>query len=326
MRFFVTQILILALCVVALPAQAQLGSTAPLYLVLSPEFPRPFSTVTVSVRSDTIDLYSSIVTVRVNGEVVEEGSGVVNAVFTVAGPGQTSTVVATAVNQGRTYTTQMTIRPADVALIVEPLTTAHPLYKGGNLVASEGRLRIIAMPELQTAAGTPLAPQNLVYTWRLGNQVLQSASGIGKNVLTATAPVRYRDAVVSVTVATQDQSVVAQSSALISPVDPVVRIYRSDPLLGIDFANAVSDSVVLRGSEDSFRVVPFFFSGLPSISWSVNDVVNETANTITLRSTGSGGGSALLGVRAQLSSNFQIAEDSVTVRFGETGGFNFFGL
>lgn len=310
----------------ALPVQAQVGSSAPLYITLTPDYPRAFGQATVVVRSDTIDLYGSTITISVNGTVVERGSGVTSAVFTLGGPGTRTTVTATAVNQGRTYSVQKTISPADVALIMEPVSTNHPFYEGGALVPSEGRVRLIAIPDLRTSAGAVIPAQNLVYTWRAGNKVLQSESGIGKNVLVAASPVRYRDALITVTVTTQDQSIVAQGSTLVSPVDPIVRIYRNDPLLGPDYANALRGTVALKGAEDAFRMVPFFFSSMPTIAWSVNGTVNETSNVITLRSTGGGAGTASINASARNSSTFQSAEAPLSVRFGEERGIGIFGL
>ena len=325
MKTLLVAVLALMLGVAPL-AHAQIGSTAPIYLSLVPEYPRPGSSATVTVRSDTLDLYSSSVTVTVNGAVVEQGSGVVNATFTVGAAGQATNVVATVVSEGRTYTSRLTINPSSVALILEPLTTSHPFYEGGSLVASEGALRVVALPDLRTSAGIPLSPESLVYTWRIGNRVLQAESGIGKNILRANAPIRYRDAVITVTVTPPNQSTVAQSSILITPVDPIVRVYRNDPLLGVDFANALTGTVSLRGTEDGYRAVPYFFAGLPSIAWSVNGTVNETSNSITLRATGEGEGTAQLAVEAQNSTTFQRAENNFLVKFGEASGFNFLGL
>ncbi len=326
MARFAALSLIALMIAAAVPAQAQLGSTTPLYITLTPDYPRAYSQATVVVRSDTIDLYGSTITISVNGTVVERGSGVTSASFTLGGPGTRTTVVATAVNQGKTYSVQKTISPADVALIMEPVSTNHPFYKGGALVASEGRVRLIAIPDIRTSTGVAISPQNLVYTWRAGNKVLQTDSGIGKNVLVAASPIRYRDAIITVTATTQDQSVVAQASTLVSPVDPVVRIYRNDPLLGPDFGNALSGTVSLKGAEDAFRMVPYFFSSLPSITWSVNGTVNETSNVITLRATGGGAGTASVNAAARNSSTFQSAEAPLSVRFGEEGGIGIFGL
>ncbi|MBU1754761.1 hypothetical protein KKH81_00550, partial [Patescibacteria group bacterium] len=312
--------------VVSVPVQAQIVNTDALYLTVTPDYPRPFSTATVTVRSDTIDLYSSTVTITVNGVVVQTGTGVTTGTFVLGGPGTKSSIIAKITTNGFSFSKELVLVPSDVALIMEPVSTAHPFYEGGPLVASEGRLRLVAVPDLRNAAGVALDPKTLVYTWRLGNKVLQTDSGIGRNILTATAPVRYRDAPITVTVTNQDQTLVAEASTLVSPVDPVVRIYRNDPLLGPDYANALLGSANLQGTEDAFRMVPYFFSSLPAITWAVNGTVNETSNVITLRSTGGGAGTAQVTASAQNSATFQSANASLSVRFGETRGLGIFGL
>ena len=301
-------------------------STEPLGLTLYPDYPRPYQTVTVVPESSSIDLSASRVTATVNGTTVSEGSGAEPIYVTVGGPGTVTTVVVRASTGGQTYTKTLAIRPADVALIVEAQSSAHPFYEGGRLVASEGGLRIVAIPDLRTSSGAVLSANDLVYTWRNGEQILQRESGIGKYVLTATAPVLHRDARISVTVTSQDQSVVAQAATAIAPSDPTVRVYRRDPLLGPLYGTALPKTTQLAGTEESFRAVPYFFGQPPGFVWQVNGVPNDTDDDITVRAVGEGRGRALLGVTARSSTSLESAGSSLAVEFGENSGFSFFGL
>lgn len=307
-------------------ASAQLPGTQALTLSLNPAYPRPYQTVTVVPQSSLIDLSASTVTVTANGTTVYEGSGAEAAYVTVGAPGTATTVNVRAVTGGQTYTATATIRPADVALIVEPSSTTHPFYAGGSLVAAEGRVRLIALPDLRTANGAVIAPSNLIYTWRNGEQVLQAASGIGKSVLTASAPVKHRDARITVTVTTQDRSIVAETSTFISPADPLVRLYRNDPLLGPRYDTALPGALSLAGDEETFRAVPYYFSETPAIAWQVNGAPSDTDQDITVRATGSGAGTAALSATARSSAGFQTGETSMRVSFGEGGGLGIFGF
>jgi hypothetical protein len=307
-------------------AQAQFDSTTPLSLTLTPTYPRPNSTAIVSVDSAVIDLNASTVTVSVNGEVAEEGSGVTNVSVPIGASGSTTRITVVAIQGAERYTQELLVRPGDVALVVEPLTTSHPFYKGGSLIASEGRLRLVALPELRTANGAAVNPTQLVYTWRLNGSIMQSSSGIGKSVITAAAPVRYRSAEVSVLVTTQDQSVVAESAVTISPADPLVRIYRTDPLLGTLFGAALRTPFVLGAEEEGFKGVGYHFADAPQFSWSVNGSPSETDDDITLRPTGDGSGTALVSLSARLQEPRQSAEASVSVRYGEERFLGIFGL
>lgn len=309
----------------AAAAHAQLGANETLSVTLSPEYPRPYQVVTVMPDSSLIDLAASEITVSVNGSVVYTGSGAEPAQVAIGGPGAATTITVKAVNNGQTYTKTITVRPADVALITEPASTAHPLYRGASLIASEGRVRLVAVPDLRTSAGTPINPANLVYTWRNGSQLLSSASGIGKSVLTATAPVRFRDTVITVTVSTQDQSIVGQASTVVSPTDPLVRIYENDPLLGPRYETALPERATMNDTEQTYRAVPYYFGTTPSLTWEVNGTPSQTGQDITVRPSGNGRGTALLNAIAQVTTPRQTAETGVSVTFGQerSGIFGF---
>jgi len=323
-RFSATLFLVLGAFGFGYASYAQFSGADPLILTVTPNYPRPFQSVTIVPESSVFDLSASSVTVSVNGEVVSRGSGAEPAYVTTGAAGTATTVTVTAVNGGQTYTKTVTLRPADVALVVEPVSSTHPLYEGGSLIASEGQVRLVAVPDLRTSGGGSIAAANLVYTWRNGEQILQAASGIGKSVLTATSPVRYRDARITVTVSNQDQSIVAESTVLIAPANPLIRVYRNDPLLGPLYGTALPRSVELTGTEETFRAVPYFFTGTPSVTWTVNNTTSDTDRDITVRSSGTGGGTALMRVFA--GSGAESAETLFAIDFGRDEGFNFFGL
>lgn len=311
---------------VALPVHAQQAGAEPLTISLSPQYPRPYQTVTVTPRSTLLDLAGSSVTVSANGAVVHKGSGAEQTNIRLGGPGSVTTISVSVVSEGKTYTKQAVVRPADVSLIIEPSGTAHPFYRGGVSVSSEGRLRIVAIPDIRTAAGARLSTQSLVYTWRLGDQILEAQSGVGKSTLTATAPVRYRDTTITLTVTSPDSAYVAQASTVVAPSDPLVRIYRNDPLLGPLFDSALTGTLAMDAEEQTFRAVPYFFASPPALTWSVNGAASGGEQDITLRSTGSGTGSASLTASAKQPANHQSADARLGIRFGSAGGLGIFGL
>ena len=306
-------------------AHAQLGATDPLTISINPDYPRPYQIVTVTPQSSLIDLAASTVTISANGTVVQKGTGGESASVAVGGPGTVTHITVTAVNNGQTYSQSLDVRPADVALVVEPTSTTHPFYDGGALIGSEGRLRIVAIPDLRTSSGAPISPANLVYTWKNGDQILEGSSGIGKSILTATAPIRYRDTTITVTVSSQDSSVVGQASVLISPQDPLIRVYENDPLLGPRYDTALPSTVTLTDSEATYRAVPYFFTSTPSLTWQVNGTPSQTGPDITVRPSGNGKGTALLGVSASSGSLGQSANTSLSVTFGQSSS-GIFGL
>lgn len=313
---------ILALSLIGAPAHAQLGQPASMEIGLSPKYPRPNEQVTVTITSNAVNLAASSIKISVDGEVVSEGSR--TALVRVGKAGTKTTITATVVNNGTTYSKSISVQPSEVSLVIEPGTTAHPFYEGARLVAPESRVRLVAIADMRTSGGTRISEAQLSYTWRLGEQILTSQSGLGKSVLEAVAPVRYRDAQVSVTVATQDGSQSAYASVYVSPVTPLVRIYRSDPLAGTNYFSALSDLYALLGSEDTFVAVPYFFKESPLLSWTLNGVQSSTESNITVRTTGTSAGTALLGVTAS-NANLESAQTRLTVQFGSSSK-NIFGF
>lgn len=307
------------------PIQAQLLPAAEeLSITLSPEYPRPYDTVTIRVDSTLVDLAASTIQILVNGKVVAENSR--TASFTMGAPGTRSTITVRAKDDAGLHQAQMVVSGADVALVVEPTSTVPPFYLGARLVAPEGSVRIIALPDFQNANGTKIPPQNLSYTWKFGDRILQNESGIGKNILSARAPVRYRDAQITLTVTTQDKSLVAEATTRVSPVDPLVRVYTNDPLRGINFATALSGTRSLSGEEESYRAVPYFFRTTPTIQWTLNGTPSDTDPNLTVRTTGTTKGTAVLGVTASEKGTFNSAENRFTIQFGEGKSTGIFGL
>jgi len=321
-------LLLLLVATFGISVNAQgISSGDALSLVIAPQYPRPYQTVTIAPRSSQIDLSSSNVRISVNGTNVYEGSGTQATSVRAGALGERTTVVVTVTDPaGGVYTKTQVIRPAEVSLVIEPASTAHPFYQGGGLVASEGRVRLVAIPDLRTAPGTRLPASSLVYTWRLGSRILTDSSGIGRSTLIATAPVRYRNADITVTVTSPDNTLVGEAKTVISAVDPVARIYRNDPLLGPNFDIALSGAFSMPDTEATFRAVGYFFAVPPVFAWTVNNNTNGTDKDITVRATGNGKGTARIGVTATETETRRNAGSQLTVDFGSSTGFGFFGL
>ena len=322
-------LLILALGVGLLPAHAQLSTNSaqdPITIELNPQYPEPYSIAEVRPSSTLVDLSASTVTVSVNGSVVGSGTGKQSYQVPIGGPGSVTVISVTVNNAGTKYQKKLNVHPGDVALVVESLATTHPLYGGAPLVGAQSQVRLIALADIESAPGKPIPASQLEYIWKFGDQVLEAQSGLGKAVLRATAPVRYRDADITVTVMTPDQSFVAEAKTNIEPIDPYVRIYANDPLLGPLFTRALPTELSMSDSEDTFRVVPYYFSGIPTIAWTVNDTPSGADQDITVRAGGSGQGTAILGVTVNRKDAQQEADTRTTIHFGAKKSLGIFGL
>lgn len=311
---------------IGVPAHALVPTNVePFSIKISPRYPKPYETISITLQSSVLDLLSTEATISADGETLAEGLSVRSATVKMGGLGQETVLEVVVKTSEQTFTKKLTLRPADVALVLEANSTAHPFYQGGRLPVSEGPLRLLAFADFRDSSGALIPTNKLVYSWRVGERVLDTQSGAGKSVLLATAPLRYRDARITVTVTDPTTGVSAEGGITITPSDPVLRVYRNDPLLGIRYEEALFGALTLKGEEETFRAIPYYFDGAPLFSWTINSVEQGTAPDITLRATG-GAGSASVNASARDTTAFASASQGLTVRFGDSRPTGIFGF
>lgn len=324
---------VVALFSLATPVLAQsigdLSATTvpPLSLSLSPSHPSPHSTASLSVQSTVLDLANATLTITVNGSQAYTGN-VRPTTVPIGAPGVTTSIKVIVTSQGRTYTDSIAVVPGDVALVEEPLASAPPLYPGKPLVPISGQVRLVAIASFRTSSGASINPANLSYSWRMGDSVLTSSSGIGRSSVIVNTPLQYRSGDFSVVVSTQDGSQTGAASVSLAPSDPSIRLYLNDPLLGIRFDHALSGSFSITDAEAAFYAAPFSFStthSTPTINWVLDGDTVGNEKTITLRPTGSGVGKSSLSISASEDSLYERAAISLPIIFG-TASTNIFGL
>lgn len=329
MRFVIFAALLIILSLpVSVGAQSFGGSmdTAPFTLSVIPQYPEPYNDVAISPLSNSLDLANSIMTVSVGGKVIYKGAAQPVAVKT-GKAGSVTTVKVTISSGGVSSSETLYIQPQDVVLIAEPVSSAPPLYAGKSLVPLEGSVRVVAVANFRDARGGILKPSTLSYAWTVDNTQIANASGIGKSSLLVASPLQYRARSVSVTVTSQNGSLVGGASVSLTSQEPLVRIYRNDPLLGIRFDHALSGEYAIAGAETTLYGAPFYFpttTGTPLLDWNLNGARAQTGNSITLRPSGSGEGNASLTLSASSGTSASATAD-LTLLFGKSAS-SLFGL
>lgn len=304
-----------------------LGDTSPFTLDVTPQYLSPYSRAVISVQSSSLDLTNATMTVSVADKKTYEGNVQPTSV-TLGGAGSATSVKVIIVSDGKTFTQTASIRPQDVALILEPVSSVPPLYKGKSLVPLEGGVRVVAVANLRNASGVALDPITLAYSWTVDDTKITSSSGIGRSSLVVASPLQYRARTVSVAVSSQDGALVGGNSVSLSPQEPSMRLYENDPLFGIRFDRALSSTYAIKGTEATLYAAPFSFpitSGAPLLQWFVNGSAAQTGSLITLRPSGDGEGSASLSVTAS-SGDRTTTNTNILVTFGAKPSSNFFGL
>src|SRR3989344_7514428 len=295
-----------------------LGGTGPSFtLSVDPQYPAPFSMATISAQSDTLDLANALMSVSVGGGKVYQGNAQPTAIA-LGKAGSLTRVDVVITTGGVDYTQTLSIRPQDVSLIIEPISSVPPLYPGKPRVPIEGSARVVAVANLKNANGAPIDPSTLSYAWTVDDARIASASGIGKSAVIVASPLQYRARTVSVAVTSRDGSLVGGDFLSLSPQEPSLRIYENDPLLGIRFVRTLSDTYTITGAESTLYGAPFSVpttGGVPLLQWFLNGSVVQTGNSITLRPTGSGRGNASLSLTA-FSGGGTIASANLSLSFG----------
>ncbi|MFH1178199.1 MAG: hypothetical protein V1711_00525 [bacterium] len=328
MRFILPAALIIFL-VSPLVAVAQfVGSTSAFSISLDPQYPAPYSQSTLSVLSSAVDITNATIAVSVAGKEIYRGN-VRPVAIPLGKAGRVTNARVTVLSSGTNYSQTLSIQPQDVSLIVEPVSSTHPLYQGKSFVPLEGSVRVVAMANVRNASGKALDPANLSYSWMVDDTRITGSSGIGKNVLIVASPLEYRSRSVSVIVKSQDGTLTGGASISFTAMQPLVRIYKNDPLLGILYGHTLSDHYAVNEAEETLYAVPFSLpisNGIPFLQWFLSGSAVQEGNSITLRPTGSGHGTASLSLVASAGESTRATEN-LSLSFGEApSGFGLFGL
>ncbi len=294
---------------------------------VNPQYPAPYSQATVSLISGSVDLTNATITASAGGKEIYKGSARPFSVR-LGKAGSVTNIRVSVSSRGSTYTQTISIQPQDVVLIAEPISSSPPLYPGKSLVPLEGSVRVVAMANLKGANGEAPRPSTYSYSWTVDGMQIANSSGIGKSTIIVASPLQYRVRDVSVAVTSSDGSLVGGAELSLTAMEPSVRIYESDPLLGIRYGRALSGSYSITDTEATLYAAPFSMpttGGAPFIQWFLNGNSAQTGNSITLRPTGSGKGNASLSLVAS-TGNEERTTASLSISFGEKPSTNFFGL
>lgn len=229
---------------------------------------------------------------------------------------------------GAQYNQTLSIQPQDIVLVSEPISSAPVLYPGKPSIPPGGDVRVVAIANVRGASGAAIAPSALSYAWTVDDTRIANSSGIGKAALVVASPFQYRLRTVSVSVTSQDGTLTGGATLSLSAKEPTVRVYENDPLLGILFSRALLSGYAIRGAESTLYAAPFSFpitGGAPLLRWFLDGEAVQTGNSVTLRPTGSGEGTASLSIVASAGANTTATMD-IPLSFGAAPSTNFFGL
>lgn len=285
-------------------------------IVLTPSTPGPGQAVEAVLTATSIDLNRSTITWTVNGVRIASGLGVRTASFTTGGVGSTLTLSVRIDSPDGVFTRSVSFDLSSVDLLWQGEGYVPPFYKGRTLWGRESRITFTAIPHVPNVNSG-----NLIYRWSLDGEVVDTASGVGKNSFAIYDSVLGLTRDVQVDVMTSSDTVVASASLSTSAVAPQLLVYENSPLYGYIFNREVSGAFTMKGREITLATFPYFFNTSRRINsnllytWTTNSRDSRVGGEVTYRAPEADGRSSVRVSAQGLKGYLQNAEKSFLVQF-----------
>jgi len=284
-------------------------------LVIQPEFPRPGETITAELSDYGSSVYGATITWYKNSQELTEFNNYRQITLTAGELGTTDTITAVLINNNQRESVQAVITPVYLDIIIEPQTRVPNFYLGRSLPSLGSIVNATALINGQ-------ANQNLIYTWRVEQTVLENGPIRGRNQVSFSTPMGSSLAL-SLQVTRPDGVVVAKRTVLLPSVEPEIHFYELSTLFGMSH-RAVIDRYNLTSQSATIQAEPFYLDSRvynnPNVKvWSINnrEVSNNASNPyqITLQRTGAFGSNSLEFHVRDLTQVLQGAKASIDVNF-----------
>jgi hypothetical protein len=301
---------------------AQIGSQD-ISFTSDPEVPGAFTDTTITVDSYSTDVSRAFFIWKKDGKTVLSATGSNRYTFTTKDIGQKTTIgITMLLVTGETIQKDISFNPSEINLVWEGADAyVPPFYKGRALPASEGAVRVLAIPQISNASGI-IDTTNYVFRWKKNDAILSADSGYGKSSLVFQQDYLNPNEKIEVTGQNNATGEIAKGLANVGVYTAKILMYVRDPIYGIDWNHEIGNSFDVSTSEKTIIAIPYFFSPFNPTSqdltykWTVNgDSVDTPSipNVFTLKSGDSKGISSLgLGITNKIKL-FLDAQRDVTV-------------
>ncbi len=273
-------------------AQSAIGS-AGLTLIPTPQFPKPNSTVQVSIDDYSLETTGATITWYVNGVERKESKNERMLPISVGAVGKKTTVrVALSRPNVPTLESSLTLTPATVDIILETNTYVPYFYKGKALPSGESQIRATAVLN----DGSTVPDTAYTYKWTVGTEVFSGGPLKGRNTITFDLP-HYDNGGLTVEVTNGNGEVIGGKSVPLTSIAPELHFYEYSPLRGL-FQKELPNVLPLIGEETTIYAEPYFLNASlnrvsADFTWKINGEETQTGeempNAITLRRVGGGG-------------------------------------
>jgi hypothetical protein len=269
-------------------------------ITLNPSYPAPGDRVRANLKQYSLDANQSLVTWRLNGEVVQQGYGELTYNFIAGDVGTLIRIDVTMEDvNGRTLSDSYQTWVGDVAFVWEGRTYTPILYPGRALQSPGAQIALVALPNVVDANGRRYEKDELTYKW-VGRSSGELRTGRGKHSILVTNPNPFTTFRVTLTVEDPGGNVRAQRSVEIPVTEPAVQLYEDSPLLGVRYDSALGRTYRMYSTEAVITAEPYYMSAsarddeVLSYEWDIERTLYDNPGSIILRPEGTDAGNATL--------------------------------
>ncbi|MEZ4103881.1 MAG: hypothetical protein R3B60_01190 [Candidatus Paceibacterota bacterium] len=210
----------------------------------------PYSLIKASIDDYSISEQTTNIFWKIDGETKVELSNkrTIEVNTKEAGKNITLEAVVETVG-GKTFTDRKIIRPVYLDVIIEPQTRVPAFYLGRALPTVDSTINLVALVNGQSS-------NNYIYNWSLNNVNIEGGPIRGKNEISLKVPFGGFN-IVTITINDLNGNQVASRSLELASVEPEIRFYEVNPLLGIKY-NQIKNSLNLIGDTTNIKAEPYY--------------------------------------------------------------------
>ncbi len=244
-------------------------------LDLLPLYPAPGESFTASLNDYSLSGSASSIRWEVDGEVVTAAQNTRSVSLTAKEAGESMVISATiALSTGGSMTVRKTVTPVFLDIVVEPQTRTPSFYLGRSLPSVGSTINVTALID---GYATPM--NDLLFTWRVNNTVIEGGSLRGKNKVSFEAPMGQR-IILTLDVSRSTGEVVLRKSTEVFSVKPTIYFYETSSLYGLKTKPLTSLSLI--GNSASVQAEPYYLDTLTYnnpglLEWEIDG--NKSART-----------------------------------------------
>lgn len=289
-----------------------------------PENPKPYSKITLTLKSFSFDVDASNVSWYVDKVLVAKENGKKKLDINLKEANKTIYVGVNVITEtGETFQKSIAITPHFVPLLVESVEGyTPPFYEGRSLFGEGARVKVVALP-IVNEDGKILSDSDLIYKWSVNTLPFSSASGRGKKSFILRQDELESESNIDVSVASPSGLTNMTERVTISPYDLMPLYYSYDPLYGVDLGTAYESTIsITKPTKIYFSPYNFTYNKQDTFFyWSLNGlpVTAESDFLLSLVPKEGSVGNSTISVKAtQTKKQLQEINSTLSVSFDTT--------